>query len=310
MTTESTATTSTPPCTLSLARLWVALTTLAARSQSTSSCSVGRGDPPLAEHAHQRRLGVDAADEELLLGGEERDVAVVVQARGEAVVDQDVEHPSAQRVLVGGRREAGNGRRVAHRSTVTVGQTAPVTAPSGAPAAATTRPYPLGLHLRADGDGADAAVFAAHAEQVEVCLLDDDGAETRTTLPRCTDGVWHGHVPGARAGQRYGLRVHGPWDPTAGHRHNPAKLLIDPYARAVTGEIRWGQPVFGHVVDDQWRPQDGPAAHGGARWQDSTDSLGHVPTGRPARHRPTRRAAPVRTCRGTAPSSTRRTCAG
>ncbi len=142
-----------------------------------------------------------------------------------------------------------------------------------------TRPYPLGVHLRADGDGADAAVFAAHAEQVEVCLLDDDGAESRTTLPRCTDGVWHGHVPGARPGQRYGLRVHGPWDPTAGHRHNPAKLLIDPYARAVSGEIRWGQPVFGHVVDDQWRPQDGPAAHGGARWQDSTDSLGHAPTG-------------------------------
>ncbi len=154
-----------------------------------------------------------------------------------------------------------------------------MTAPSGAPAVATTRPYPLGVHLRADGGGADAAVFAAHAERVEVCLLDDDGAETRTALPRCTDGVWHGHVPDARAGQRYGLRVHGPWDPAAGHRHNPAKLLLDPYARAVTGDIRWGQAVFGHVVDDQWRPQDGPAAHGGARWQDSTDSLGHVPTG-------------------------------
>ena len=208
----------------------------------------------------------------------------------QAVVDQDVEHPPAQGVLVGGRREAGNGRRVAHRSTVTVGHTAPVTAPSRP---RTTRPYPLGVHLRADGDGADAAVFAAHAERVEVCLLDDDGAETPDRrCPWCTDGVWHGHVPGARAGQRYGLRVHGPWDPTRGPPAQPGQAAARPVRpRASPARSRWGQAVFGHVVDDQWRPQDGPAAHGGARWQDSTDSLGHVPTACCSR-RPTRRAAP------------------
>ncbi len=155
--------------------------------------------------------------------------------------------------------------------------TLPATEPAAEPAP--SRPYPLGLHLRDDGEGASAAVFASHAEAVEVCLLGDDGTETRTPLPTCTDGVWHGHVPDAREGTRYGLRVHGPWDPAAGHRHNPAKLLLDPYARAIIGEIRWGQPVFGHAVDDEWRPQDGPAGHGGARWQDGSDSRGHVPTG-------------------------------
>ena len=99
-----------------------------------------------------------------------------------------------------------------------------------------TRPYPLGVHLRADGDGADAAVFAAHAEAVEVCLFsgsaDALGDERRISLPHTTDGVWHGLLPQARAGQRYGLRVHGPWAPEQGRRHNPAKLLLDPYARA------------------------------------------------------------------------------
>ncbi|MFZ5868993.1 MAG: glycogen debranching protein GlgX [Actinomycetota bacterium] len=136
-------------------------------------------------------------------------------------------------------------------------------------------PWPLGLHL--DDDGAHAAVFAAHAEAVEVCLLDDDGAgglvERRIALPRRTHGVWHGRVPGVAEGQRYGLRVHGPWDPAAGHRHNPAKLLLDPYARAVTGQVHWGPEVFGQTVDaETWRPLDGHTP-------DGRDSAGSVPHG-------------------------------
>lgn len=141
-----------------------------------------------------------------------------------------------------------------------------------------SRPHPLGLHLDGRG-GAHAAVFAAHADAVEVCLLDADGGERRTSLPHRTDGVWHGRVEGVEAGQWYGLRVHGPWEPASGHRHNPSKLLLDPYARAVAGGIRWGQAVFGHLVDDAWGPKDGPAGHGGARWQDDTDNRGHAPVG-------------------------------
>ncbi len=145
-------------------------------------------------------------------------------------------------------------------------------------------PWPLGVHLGAEGDGARAAVFAAHAEAVEVCLFEGPAGEPprdeqRVTLPHCTDGVWHGLVPGARAGQRYGLRVHGPWDPDEGHRHNPAKVLLDPYARLIEGETNWGQAVFGHAVDDQWRPVDGHPTHGGARHIDPTDSAGAVPLG-------------------------------
>ena len=79
----------------------------------------------------------------------------------------------------------------------------------------------------------------AHATAVEVCLYDEEGnTETaRIRLPACTDGVWHGFVPGPGAGQRYGLRAHGPWDPAAGHRFNPERLLIDPWARSLSGPL-------------------------------------------------------------------------
>jgi isoamylase len=108
------------------------------------------------------------------------------------------------------------------------------------------RPWPLGASLT--GEGVNFAVFSAHATWLELCLLDPSGAaETaRLPFPERTDQVFHGHVPGLAAGQVYGLRAHGPWAPHEGHRFNPAKLLLDPYARALVGEVRWAGP---HLVD-------------------------------------------------------------
>ncbi|WP_285598173.1 glycogen debranching protein GlgX [Kineosporia sp. NBRC 101731] len=115
-------------------------------------------------------------------------------------------------------------------------------------------PYPLGVHPR--DQGVDVAVMAAHADRVQLCLLDPDPAdagrwsERRIDLPNLTYGIWHGFVPDVQPGQRYGLRVHGPWDPRGGHRHNPAKLLLDPYARAVVPPEHGLRPeLFGHPVD-------------------------------------------------------------
>ena len=132
------------------------------------------------------------------------------------------------------------------------------------------QPPPLGVTLR-DG-GADVAVYAGHADAVELCLVDGEGpdrAERRITLTQRTHGVHHGHVPGMRAGQRYGLRVHGAWDPGTGLRHNAAKLLVDPYARGLAGEVTWRPEVFGHVV--------GANLHGDDELRDDRDSAPYVP---------------------------------
>ncbi|WP_371164376.1 glycogen debranching protein GlgX [Buchananella felis] len=100
-------------------------------------------------------------------------------------------------------------------------------------------PSRLGTHLT--GSGADFAIVATRASAVELCLVDVDStgkrSETRIRLRGPINGVWHGHVPGVRTGQRYGYRIHGPWDPAAGLLHNPAKLMLDPYARGVEGEV-------------------------------------------------------------------------
>jgi isoamylase len=118
--------------------------------------------------------------------------------------------------------------------------------------AAPSHPHPLGVHLH-DG-GVEVAVLAAHAERVEFCLLDPrpDGGwiEHRVDLPHRTHGVWHGFIPGVGVGQRYGLRVHGEWNPRRGLRHNPAKLLLDPYARAVVPPATLRPELFGHPVDE------------------------------------------------------------
>src|SRR5579862_1071721 len=93
------------------------------------------------------------------------------------------------------------------------------------------RPYPLGPSL--DAGGANFALFPAHAEKVELCLFDPQGRREieRIALPENSGGVWHGYVPELRAGTLYGYRVSGPYAPAEGHRFNPHKLLIDPYAR-------------------------------------------------------------------------------
>ncbi len=102
-------------------------------------------------------------------------------------------------------------------------------------------PPPLGVALR-DG-GADVAVYAGHADAVEVCLSAPgaaDADERRVELPLRAHGVHYGFVPGIADGDHYGLRVHGPWEPSKGLRHNPAKLLLDPYARGVSGDVSAG----------------------------------------------------------------------
>jgi glycogen operon protein len=96
-------------------------------------------------------------------------------------------------------------------------------------------PFPLGSLW--DGDGVNFSLFSEHAERVELCLFDEDGREERLDLRERTAFNWHGYVPGIGPGQRYGYRVHGPWAPEAGHRFNPAKLLIDPYAKAIDGSV-------------------------------------------------------------------------
>ena len=109
-------------------------------------------------------------------------------------------------------------------------------------------PTPLGCTF--DGIGANFALFSEVAEGVDLCLFDDDGSETCVALPESTGSIWHGYLPDVSPGQRYGFRVHGPNDPAAGHRCNPHKLLLDPYARAIEGSVKWDEAVFGYRFDD------------------------------------------------------------
>ncbi|GIW10265.1 MAG: glycogen debranching protein GlgX [Chloroflexi bacterium] len=105
------------------------------------------------------------------------------------------------------------------------------------------KPYPLGATW--DGTGTNFALYSEHAEQVELCLFDGE-QERRFPLIARTGHVWHSYLPGIGPGQRYGYRVHGPYCPQQGLRFNPQKLLIDPYARALEGEVNWRGPVFGY----------------------------------------------------------------
>ena len=136
-------------------------------------------------------------------------------------------------------------------------------------------PYPLGVHVA--GDGVDVAVFADHADAVDLCLLEVDPnsptgwVEDRLRLTHRTHGIHHAHIRGVGPGQRYGLRVHGPWAPEWGHRFNATKLLLDPYARAVAGEVRIAPEVFGHAVGDD--------LGGDPSNRSRLDSAGHVPHG-------------------------------
>ena len=107
------------------------------------------------------------------------------------------------------------------------------------------RPHPLGA--TPDSTGVNFAIFSRNATGVDVCLFDDAGTETRFPLRERTRHVFHGRLEGVKPGQRYGFRVFGPYDPKNGHRFNPQKLLVDPYARAIEGKPDYKKPVFGYA---------------------------------------------------------------
>ncbi|MBE9079139.1 glycogen debranching protein GlgX [Romeria aff. gracilis LEGE 07310] len=109
------------------------------------------------------------------------------------------------------------------------------------------RAHPLGATW--DGQGTNFALFSENATGVELCLFDDRDQETRIPLPKVTNYVWHGYLPGIGPGQRYGFRVDGPYKPEMGHKFNPHKLLIDPYARAIAGDLRFGPEIFAYPID-------------------------------------------------------------
>ena len=111
------------------------------------------------------------------------------------------------------------------------------------------RRYPLGATF--DGAGTNFSLFSELAEKVELCLFDDAGKETRVDLPEVTGFTWHGYAPGIAPGQRYGFRVHGPYNPAEGKRCNRYKLLLDPYARAIEGHPQWNEALYGYHFNDQ-----------------------------------------------------------
>ncbi len=177
-----------------------------------------------------------------------------------------------------------------HPDTASPDAALPATVLNGAPRAALPAvpvwpgtPMPLGARFRTGPDGVSGtnfALWAGGAEAVELCLFGEVGdvdegggeVETRVALTELTHEIWHGFVPGVMPGQRYGYRVHGRWDPWTGARWNPAKLLLDPYARAVDGDFDLPPEVYGHVRD--W-PQQQVAD----TVRDDRDSAPYVPKG-------------------------------
>jgi glycogen operon protein len=122
------------------------------------------------------------------------------------------------------------------------------------------RPYPLGATY--DGAGTNFALFSEVAERVELCLFDAEEKEWRVELEEVDAFCWHTYLPNLAPGQRYGYRVHGPWAPEHGHRCNPAKLLLDPYAKAIDGDITWNQACFPYEFgDESVRNDDDSAPH-------------------------------------------------
>jgi glycogen operon protein len=109
-------------------------------------------------------------------------------------------------------------------------------------------PYSLGANW--DGKGTNFALYSENATKVELCLFDSQNKETRVSLTEVQNYVWHGYLPDIHPGQRYGFRVHGLYDPEEGHRFNANKLLIDPYAKALDGEIGFGEEIFGYCWED------------------------------------------------------------
>ncbi|WP_369373710.1 glycogen debranching protein GlgX [Promicromonospora sp. Populi] len=129
------------------------------------------------------------------------------------------------------------------------------------------RPYPLGATF--DGTGTNFALYSSVAQRVELCLLADDDAETRIEVTETDAHVWHVYLPGVGPGTRYGYRVHGPYDPASGHRCNPAKLLLDPYAKAIDGDLDGDPSLFSYPFSDVKQATTGTTP-------DPADSLGHT----------------------------------
>jgi glycogen operon protein len=120
------------------------------------------------------------------------------------------------------------------------------------------QPYPLGASY--DGAGVNFTLFSEVATRVDLALFDEDNVETTIALPESTGFVWHGYVPGLRPGQRYGFRVHGPWDPENGHRCQPTKLLVDPYARAIEGAFESNEAQFSYRFGENGERNDDDSA--------------------------------------------------
>ncbi|MFF9488514.1 glycogen debranching protein GlgX [Streptomyces sp. NPDC014676] len=181
---------------------------------------------------------------------------------------------AAEQEAVAAERATGNGRPAA---VVNGARPAP---PVPTVPVRPGRPTPLGARFRVGPDGVagtNFALWAGGAEGVELCLFDERGRESRARLTELTHEIWHGFVPGVLPGQRYGYRVHGRWDPWTGARWNPAKLLLDPYARAVDGAkgndySSLPPEVYGHVRD--W-----PEQHVADTVRDDRDSAPYVPKG-------------------------------
>jgi isoamylase len=114
------------------------------------------------------------------------------------------------------------------------------------------QPYPLGATF--DGVGTNFSLFSEIAESVELCLFDETGHECRVDLPESTAFCWHAYLPEVRPGQRYGYRVHGPWNPAEGHRCCPAKVLIDPYAKVIEGPVKWNEALYTYYFGDPEGP--------------------------------------------------------
>jgi isoamylase len=124
------------------------------------------------------------------------------------------------------------------------------------------RSYPLGATY--DGSGTNFSLFSEVAQRVELALIGPDGSQECADLTEIDGFVWHGYLPGVGPGQRYGFRVHGPYQPDRGHRCNPAKLLLDPYAKAIEGQVDGDESLFGYRFDHHDEPND------------TMDSLGHT----------------------------------
>src|SRR6476661_2434257 len=258
----------------------------------------GLGELPLAEEADKGEVTLGDAGEErraraLVVDDGELEVAVSVDARLDAEALQHVEDAVAHgRVTDGGavgagvggaRHEVGQRSRIGHAPTVTSLRDEvdpargcdrpPPTLRHMCPPPPATPDLPPEHGVRLTAEGAQFSVYAGHARAVEVCLFDTaaDGTETERRVPlrHRAHGTWFDTVPGVGAGQRYGFRVDGDWDPDRSLLHNPAKLLLDPYARAIEGGVLLDPAVYAHHV--------GPDLRGDLWVRDDRDSAPHLP---------------------------------